>query len=106
MPDPEAVRKEWARRAAYDGWPDRPTPDAGRRAVPEVPGDGEDAQDAERTTAPDAGSGRTSTGWSWGVPEAEVEDVDERLWIAQRTGETARALRAERAYWGLGCEDG
>jgi hypothetical protein len=108
MPDPEAARGEWARRAAesYDGWPEWPAPDAEPGAVPEDAGGGADAEDADRRMAPDAATGRTASGWSWGLPEAELEDVDRRLWARERSGDTARALRAERAYWGLGSEDG
>ncbi len=72
----EAVRREWARRVAeaYDGWPTW------------VPSDG------------------TSPGWFWGIPQAELEDVDRRLRQEQQTGETARALRDERSFWGLESE--
>jgi hypothetical protein len=82
------------------------TGDAGKREegspMPEAAG----GEDADRRTAPDAATGRSSSGWSWGIPEAQLEDVDRRLRARERTGDTARALHAERAYWGLGSEDG
>jgi hypothetical protein len=60
MPDPAAVRKEWARRivAEYEGWARR-------------------------------------------VARVEVEGLAPQLRLREQTGETARALQAERAYWGL-----
>lgn len=77
MADAEAVRREWARRVTdqYEGWPD--------------------------WAAPDAAGSRTGSGWSWGVPEEDLADLDLRLAFRQHTGDTARALREERAYWGL-----
>jgi hypothetical protein len=40
-----------------------------------------------------------------GVAPDEVDKLDLALTMRQHTGETARALRAERAYWGLDPED-
>jgi hypothetical protein len=105
--DPEAARKEWARRAieAYDGWPQWLTPGETPHALPWVPGGIENAGDAGRTTAADEPSSHTSSGWSWGMTQAELEEVDRRLRLTQRRGETARAIRAERTYWGFESED-
>lgn len=85
MADPDALRKEWARRvtAAYDGWPGWPAPDA-TAGLPT-----------------DAPAGATASGWSWGVPADELADVDVQLTLKRHTAETARVLGEERAYWGL-----
>lgn len=92
--DPDAVRKQWARRITerYDGWPERPGPEAASGEVD------------PRTAAPDQ-AGRTASGWVRGVAPDEVDKLDLALTMRQHTGETARALRAERAYWGLDPED-
>lgn len=96
MADPEALRRDWARRVAheYDGWPDWAAPDAASGAR-----SGKPATDADPGGA--AQGVRTPSGWSWGIPSDELGDVDAQLTLAQHSGETARALRAERAYWGL-----
>lgn len=98
MSDPDAVRTEWARRATdeYDGWPGWASPDAAAGPRTDEP-----AGHAEQSTTADAPTGRTASGWSWGVAPDELEDVDLQLALRQHTGETARALREERAYWGL-----
>ena len=95
MSDPDEVRRRWARRVTeeYDGWPDWPAPDAATEPARQ-------GQDAD----PDAPAGRTASGWSWDVPTDELHDLDARLALRQNTGETARALRRERAYWGLDAE--
>lgn len=104
MSDAEATRREWARRVteAYEGWPRWLTPGA---PLPEDPGAGERARVAKTRTPADAPAGHPSSGWSWGLMPAEVEDVDRQLGLERRRGEAARAIRAERAYWGLGRED-
>lgn len=81
MPDPAAVRRTWARRIIdeYTGWPAWPIPQAQ--------------------------AGRTASGWAWGVAPDEVEGLDLQLVLRQHTGETARVLRNERAYWGLDPDD-
>lgn len=94
--DPETVRKNWARRVTdeYDGWPSWAAPDA-----PAGPRTGEPVTDA--ATGADAEGGRTASGWSWDVPSDDLEGVDLQLMLRQHTGQTAQALRDERAYWGL-----
>jgi hypothetical protein len=108
VPDPEAVRKEWARRVdeAYSGWPEWLTPGAGSRGLPWGPPVDEGAGDDEHGTAADVPAGTTAAGFSWDIPPDELEDVDRRLWLRQRTARIARALRAERGYWGLTPEGG
>lgn len=102
MPDPDEVRGRWARRVAeeYDGWPAWPAPDAAADAR-----DREPVEDAAPGAAPDESAVRAGSGWSWGVPAADLQDLDAQLVLRQNTGETARALRRERAYWGLDAPD-
>lgn len=103
MTDPDEVRKAWARRVTeeYEGWPAWPTPDA-----PDDPSARESTGAAAVRTPADPPAGRTASGWAWGDAEGELDDVDPRLALRQHTGETARALREERAYWGLDSTDG
>lgn len=102
MSDPEAVRRSWARTVAeeYDGWPDWPAPDAAAG-----PRTGEPAADASSPASAERHGGRTDSGWSWGMAPEELSGVDVQLTLRQHTGETARALQEERAYWGLDLPD-
>ncbi len=103
MSDSEATRHEWTRRvaAAYDGWPEWLTPGTVPDVLPRAPEGEDSARDAGRGTAADVPIGDITSGWSWGLTQAEVERVDRRLVWEQRTGRTARAVREERTYWGL-----
>jgi hypothetical protein len=100
MSDPETVRKDWARRVveAYDGWPQWLAPGAAPQALPWA---AEGTDSAGDGAAADEPTSHSSSGWSWGIPADQMENLDRRLERAQWTGATARALRNERRYWGL-----
>jgi hypothetical protein len=40
-------------------------------------------------------------GWTRRIARVEVEGLAPQLRLREQTGDTARALRAERTYWGL-----
>ena len=102
--DPEAVRRDWARRVveAYDGWPQWLAPGVAPQALPWL---AEGTDSAGDGAAADEPTRRSTSGWSWGIPPDQLDDLDRRLGLAQRTGATARALQNERRYWGLESED-